>query len=516
MAKLGRAIQMEQAVRTSGAAVRLRARRTRTGSALRLSLSLALALALAGCAGSLDDKPQPLDVSITVPLPPAAPRTTGVDSPAAREHKQLVAYFGGEYHAPAIERFVDEVLVKLAAASDTPSQVYRVTILNSPIVNAFALPSGEIFVTRGLLALANDTSELAAVMAHEIAHVTERHALRRAEIEKTSAVITKAAAVIDDQNRQKNFQNYAQLTLASFSRQQEIDADQVGIRVIAKAGFDPFAASRFLVSLGRATDLRQSLHPGAQAKPDLMATHPSTPERVAHAVAVARGIAAPGIGETGHDKYLAAIDGILYGDDPAQGFVRGRRFIHPKLGFAFTAPEDFVLENSAQAVLGVTPDGSQALRLDSMKVSAETSLESYLASGWIEGLQAQGTPEPTKVNGLTAITVTAKADAWSFRLAAVRVGGEVYRLTFAAKDLTPETDRRFREAIDTFRRITPEDARDVKPMRVAVVTAAAGQGAEALSAGMATPDHPLENFEVLNGLDGSTLEPGRRYKIVVE
>ena len=223
----------------------------------------------------------------------------------------------------------------------------------------------------------------------------------------------------------------------SFSRQQEIDADQVGIRVIAKAGYDPFAASRFLVSLGRATDLRQSLHPGAPSKPDMMATHPSTPERVARAVAVARGIAAPGIGETGHDRYLAAIDGILYGDDPAQGFVRGRRFIHPKLGFAFTAPEDFVLENSAQAVLGVTQDGSQALRLDSMKVSPETGLAAYLASGWIEGLQTQGTPEPIKVNGLSGITVMAKAESWSFRLAAIRVGGDVYRLTFAAKDPEP-------------------------------------------------------------------------------
>ena len=231
---------MEQAVRTSGTAVRAR-KRTGTGSARAGPLAVSrLGRGAGGCAGAIDDKAQPVDISLTVPLPPAAPRTTGVDSPAAREHKQLVAYFGGEYHAPAIERFVDEVLVKLAAASDTPSQVYRVTILNSPIVNAFALPSGEIFVTRGLLALANDTSEVAAVMAHEIAHVTERHALRRAEIEKTSAVITKAAAVIDDQNRQKNFQNYAQLTLASFSRQQEIDADQVGIRVIAKAGLRPF------------------------------------------------------------------------------------------------------------------------------------------------------------------------------------------------------------------------------------------------------------------------------------
>lgn len=491
--------------------------RCASGSApARARLAAALVgLALAGCAPTVEEKLQPMPAALAVPLPPAAPRTTGVDSPAARERKQLVAVFGGEYRAPAVERFLDEVLVKLAAASDTPSQVYRVNVLNSPVVNAFALPSGDIFVTRGLLALADDTSEVAAVMAHEIAHVTERHALRRAEIEKDQAVISKAASVIDDQNRQKSFQSYAQFSLAAFSRQQEIDADAVGIRVIAKAGFDPFAASRFLVSLGRATELRQSIRPGGDAKPDMMATHPSTPERVAKAVAAARAIQAPGQGDTGRDRYLAAIDGLLYGDDPAQGFVRGRRFIHPKLGFAFTAPEGFVLENSAQAVLGVSPDGAEALRLDSLKLAPGQTLDAFIAKGWIDGLQASPA-EPLKVDGLDAVTATAKADSWSFRLAAIRVGSDVYRLTYAAKDLTPEADRRFRDSVDSFRRITPEDARDVKPMSVAVAAAAAGEGADAMAARMAVPDKPLETFEVLNGLDGPALEPGRRYKIVVE
>ena len=428
--------------------------------ARRAAAAVLAVLALAGCASDVVQAPAAVEAA--VPLPPAAPRTTGVDSPAIREHKQLVSYFGGEYKYAPTERLLDEVLGKLAAASDTPGLVYRVTVLNSPVVNAFALPSGNIYVTRGLLALANDTSEIAAVMAHEIAHVTERHAAQRAELEKRSAVISKAADVIDDRSRQKSFKTYAELTLASFSRQQEIDADEVGVRTIARAGYDPFAASRFLVTLGRFTDLRQSIHPNADGgKPDMMATHPSTPERVAHAVAVARGIGAPGLGETGHDRYLAAITGLLYGDDPAEGFVRGRLFIHPKFGFAFTAPEGFVLENSAQAVLGVNEDSTQALRLDRVKVPAETSLQAYLGSGWIDGLVA-ASAEAITVNGLAGATATAKSDAWSFRLAAIRVGGEVYRLTFAAKDLTPEIDRRFRDAIDTFHRTTPDDARDVR------------------------------------------------------
>ena len=475
-------------------------------------LAILLAMLVTGCASLVDDKPKTVQASVAVPS--SAPRTTGVDSAAVREHKQLVAYFGGEYRAAATERYLDDVLTKLANASDTPTQAYKVTILNSPIVNAFALPSGNIYVTRGLLALANDTSEVAAVMAHEIAHVTARHALQRAELEKRSAVISQAADVIDNRDRSKTFKAYAQLSLASFSRLQELEADQIGVHVIARAGYDPFAASRFLVSLGKSTQLRQVTHPGAD-KPDMLATHPSTPERVSAAVAVARSIGAPGIGDTARDKYLAAIEGLLYGDDPAEGFVRGRTFVHPKLGFSFTAPEDFVLENSAQAVLGVTEDGNEALRLDRVHVPAETTLQAYLASGWIEGLQPS-TAEAILVNGLQGVTATAKAETWSFRLAAIRVGNEVYRLTFAAKSLTDDVDHQFRDAIDTFRRITPEEAHDVRPLRIGTVTAAAGDTAEAFANRMAVPDHPLETFKVLNGLDGSALEAGHKYKLVVD
>ncbi len=475
--------------------------------------AVALALVLSACAGLVDEKSVPAAASVAVPA--SAPRTTGVESTAVRQHKQLVSYFGGEYRSAATERFLDEVLVKLAGASDTPGQVYRVTILNSPVVNAFALPSGNIYVTRGLLALADDTSEVAAVMAHEIAHVTARHALQRAELEKRSAVISQAADVIDNRDKSRTFKTYAQLSLASFSRQQEIEADEIGVHVIAKAGFDPFAAARFLVSLGRSTELRQSMHPAGGGKPDMMATHPSTPERVAHAVAVARGIGAPGLGETGHDRYLAALDGMLYGDDPAEGLVLGRQFTHPKLGFAFTAPDAFILENSAQAVLGVTEDGGQALRLDRVHVPADTSLQSYLASGWIEGLQPS-TAETITPNGLPGVTATAKADIWSFRLAAIRLGGEVYRLTFAAKDLSEDADKRFRDAINSFRRVSPEEIRDIRPNRVGVAVAGQADTPETFAARMPFVDRPLETFTVLNGMEsGTPLEPGRRYKLIV-
>ena len=238
--------------------------------------------------------------------PAAAPQTTG-GGPASAERKRLIDAFGGEYSAPATERYLNEVLARLAPASETPSEPYRVTILDSPVVNAFALPSGDIFVTRGLLALANDGSEVAAVMAHEIAHVTAHHAAQRAELEKTAALFTRVSSqVLDRPQEGEEVEARMKLSIAHFSRQQEFEADKIGIGVIAKAGYDPYAASRFLTSLGRWSALRASLIGlGAADKPDMMATHPSTPERVAQAIAEARQVGAPGIGETARDAYLS-------------------------------------------------------------------------------------------------------------------------------------------------------------------------------------------------------------------
>ena len=160
--------------------------------------------------------------------------------------------------------------------------------------------------------------------------------------------------------------------------------------------------------------------------------------------------------------YLAGIDGLVYGEDPSEGFVRGRRFLHPKLGFTFLAPEGFSLDNTAQAVLGVKEGGGQALRLDVVRVPAEQTLAEYLNSGWIENIDPK-TVEDVSVNGLQAATATAKGDQWVFRLYAVRFGTDVYRFIFASKRTTAEIDRAFRESVGTFRRMTLAESQAAKP-----------------------------------------------------
>ena len=373
-------------------------------------------------------------------------------------------------------------------------------------------------MTRGLLSLADDTSEIAAVMAHEIGHITARHAAQRAEFEKTTALFTKVnAQLLAQRQAQDEAEARSKLAIASFSRQQEFEADQIGIKTIAKAGYDPYAAARFLTALGEWSALRASVSgAGSADRPDMMATHPSTPERIAQATAEARQFGAPGSGETGRNGYLAAIDGVAFGDDPSQGVVRDNAFIHPKLGFAFDAPDGFSLDNQSAALIGVGEAGGEALRLDSVAIGESTPVASAIGSGWIDGVKTTAI-EPKEIAGLEAATAVAQGQQWSFRLGAIRLNGRLYRLIFAAHTLSPTVDLRFMASLNSFRLINAQDLALAVPQKVRIVEAKPGDTTETLAARMAFLPRPVDQFLILNGLErGAALVSGQRYKIVAQ
>ena len=391
-------------------------------------------------------------------------------------------------------------------------------MLNSPIVNAFALPSGDIFVTRGLLALADDTSEIAAVMAHEIGHITAHHAAQRAEFEKTAALFTRVnSQVLAHYQAQDEAEARSKLAIARFSRQQEFEADQIGIKTIARAGYDPYGAARFLTALGEWSALRASVAgAGSADRPDMMATHPSTPERVAQAVAEARQFGEPGTGETGRNAYLNAIDGLAFGDDPSQGVVRDNLFIHPRLGFAFEAPEGFTLDNQSAALIGVGEAGGEALRLDSIPIADSATAASAIGSGWIDGVKTTSI-EAKQIAGLEAATAVAQGEQWSFRLGAVRLNGRLYRLIFAAHTLSPAVDSRFMASLNSFHLLNAQDSALAAAQKIKIVEAGSGDTPETLAARMAFLPQSIDQFLILNGLErGAALVPGQRYKIVVQ
>ena len=471
-----------------------------------LLLAALLALATAACSSAPGSR-QVLKL-------PDLPKLTASSSQVDREHQRVLAAYGGAYQNPKLEAKIAGVVARLVAASDRPEMTYKVTILNSPSINAFALPSGQLYVTRGLLGLANDSSELASVLSHEIAHVVARHAAIREERERRTELISNVNDLLSDPQVGAMALARSKLELATFSRAQEFEADAIGVSLAARSGYDPYGAARLLNAMGRNAELRTAAH--GERPLEFMSSHPATPERVKNAQNNARRYGPTGSGERDKADYLAAVDGLLYGENPADGFVRGRRFLHPRLGFAFSAPEGFVLDNTSSAVLGLKDGAAEALRLDVVNVQPDQSLIEYLNSGWIEGIEA-GSVEELSVNGLPAATATAKGDQWAFRLYAIRFGSEVYRFIFAAKPRSAEIDRAFRETVQTFRRLSLAEIQSVKPLRLAVVRVATGETPEQIAARMAPVERPLERFRILNGLDANErLKPGDFVKLIVE
>ncbi|GLQ54147.1 M48 family metalloprotease [Devosia nitrariae] len=445
---------------------------------------------------------------------PAVEPQAGSDEEAigAREHPRIIAAFGGVYSDRQAEIMIARIVSRLLAAADQPNAQFQVTILDSPEVNAFALPGGYIYVTRGILALASDTSELAAVLAHEIAHVTLRHARARTDRNRTTAIVDRViTAVFGGDASTDAAASRSRMSMAAFNQNQELEADREGIEIAGKAGYDPHAAARFLGVMGRFAAFSAGSDTGA----GFLSSHPSTPDRIQKAADTARRIfGAPGVGETDRKGYMDGIGGLTFGDSPSQGSIVGRQFIHPGARFTFTVPQGYTLQTSQNAVVGVAGDG-EAVRFDSTSVPAGQSLTDYLKSGWIAGLKAE-TVKAESHNGIEMATGLAETDQWHFRVSVARLDGSVYRFIFAAKSDSRRFAQGAEQTLASFRRTTSADLSGIRKVALRIVTARPGDTADTLARQMAGLARGPELFYIINNLyPGDPVTPGQDYKMVV-
>jgi predicted Zn-dependent protease len=469
-------------------------------------------------------------VITTLLLAPGAAAAPPV-APAGSESQRILAAYGGVYDDPRLQARLAGILVHLGAASGRLDLRFKVTILNSPAIGSFALPDGQLYVTRGLLALASDDADAAGVLSHGMAHVIARHA---ALLEEERRKIERGGNANDAQGSSQDAANAGarpKITPADLGRALETEADTMAMDLLAKAGYDPVGGPRMLNAIALNTELRSSVSdaPPNVAPLDLMFSHAATPDpqRVTTALIAAlqlvpRGGKARDMGDKA--AWLHHIDGMTYGHDADGGFVRGRNFIQPRLGFSFMAPEGFVLDVTAQTVEGSNEGAGQTLRFEAVKVPADRSLIEYLNSGWIDDIE-DGSVEELLVNGLPAATATAAGDRRS-RIYVVRLGSEAYRFIFvtrssdpvdsAADDAFRKADHSFRESIQTFRRLS-EREKEARPLRLKIVKVQPGDTVESLAAAMAFTDHQVERFQALNGLPPVVKpKPGDLVKIVVE
>lgn len=443
----------------------------------------------------------------------------------AEEHPKILAEFGGAYsEKPNLNAYVTQLGNAVAANAERKDVQYTFTVLNSPDINAFALPGGYVYITRGLLTLANNEAEIAGVLGHEIGHVNARHtAERMGQAQKASiwsGLGVAAATLLGGETLGQLATGVAQegsaMYLGTHSQEQEFEADSLGVRYLSKASYDPQAMATFLDSLNNETTLEARMA-GASTEVDsftqMKQSHPRTPDRVQRAIAEANvPVENP---QVNRDRFLQQIDGMIWGADPREGVVEGSTFIHPDLKFAFDAPQGLELQNSPSAVIG---QGNNAVMVFSIADPAPSgSLAQFVAEGGkvsdVQSFQVNGMEAAT---GVTTGTIGETPVA--IRLVAIRQGAEsVYQFIYATPPANFKAmDQRFLASAQSFREISAQDAAGYAPKRIRVVTVRDGDTVSSLAQQMQVDEAPAEWFRVLNHLGaGDQLEAGQQVKIVV-
>lgn len=445
----------------------------------------------------------------------------------AEEHPKILAEFGGAYsEIPALNTYVDSVGQFVAATAERQDVKYTFTVLNSSDINAFALPGGYVYVTRGLLGLAVNEAEMAGVLGHEIGHVNARHTAERMGQQQKAQMGVLAGVLLGtllggEQGGQLGGQlgtEAAQNYLGSYSQDQEFEADTLGVRYLKRATYDPQAMATFLGALNADTHLEAKLA-GNEAAADaysMKQSHPRTADRVQRAIDAA-GPATPGDTMLARNEFLTKINGILWGEDPNDGIVKGREFIHPGLRFTFTAPQGFKLQNQPSQVVG---KGKNAVMIFDMAPKNIGDLATYVQSQWNPKAKVSDI-QRINVNGMEGATGIAQGSVSNtpatFRLVAIRFpDNHVYRFLFAAPTNSfGSADAGFGAAVNSFRQLAANEATGFKPMRIRVVEVKQGDTIDSLAARMVVPEAKTEWFKVINRLDqGQPLQAGQLVKIV--
>ena len=473
-------------------------------------------MALAGCMSAGAKVP-----SASTPITPAEAKQ------GAEAHPQLLAEFGGAMSGPQAA-YVEQVGKNIAVQSGLGGarDSFTVSLLNSPVNNAFAIPGGYIYTTRQLVTLMNSEAELAGVLGHEVGHVAARHSQRRQQAATTNTLLGLGGAILSGlllgdsgigQTLSRTFLQGSQLLTLKFSRKQELEADGLGIDYLGRAGYDRRAMASVLASLAAQNALDARLSGQNASVPEWASTHPDPASRVQNALAKA---GTPGTNAVSNrDTFLTRIDGLRYGDDPAQGVIEGSTFIHPELRLAFTAPQGFYMVNGTRAVSIQGQAGKAQMTSAAYNGNLETYVRSaFAAAGGENSNLAPQTLERTTVNGLPAVYGTARVNNGNSQVDLVVFAYEfardrAYHFVAIAPAGRAAT---FNPMFQSMRRITTAEAGAVVPRKFQVVTVARGDTVASLARRMAYDSAQEERFRVLNALSGTaTVTPGQKVKLVV-
>ena len=448
-----------------------------------------------------------------------------------KAHQQVMAEYR-RYPNDAVQTYVNELGQRLAAQSHRSQLDWHFTVVDSPEVNAFALPGGYIYVTRGLMAYMDSEADLAGVIGHEIGHVTARHSAQRATRQQTAGLGVMAASLLGVllESRMPGAgrlagelsQGVAAGYVARYSREQELQADQLGAEYLARNHYDPknmVDVIQVLKSQERyAAEAAQAEGRAAPAQSNWLSSHPSNDQRLAEIAHIAAQYTDV-YGEDQRARYLKTIDGMAFGESSEQGLTRGQNFYHIGLGIALTAPPGWKVANTADAVMLVKPSNDAALVMMLAPPDAGTDHEQIIRALFkpTQGQMERYTLGAMQATHFVGTLTTAQGQTRGMEATIVTgPDNHHYVLTYAAKDAQSLAGARtdLRAAEGSFRPITAADRTAARPWSLRVVPTPAG-GLRELAAKSPLTHYAEQQLQLLNGYyGGGEPAPGTPIKIV--
>ena len=443
---------------------------------------------------------------------------------AQRGNAELVQALGGAETGPRTA-YVQAVGRRVGAQSGIANagQALHFTTLNSAVENAFSLPGGYVYVTRQLMGLMDDESELAFALGHEVGHIAANHAHIREQYASRSplGVFGQIIGAIFGSGISDVLTARSKLDLLSFSRDQEYQADTLGLRYMIGAGYDPAGASDMLAALSRQSAIEARVQGRSNRQtPEWASTHPLSENRMQRALSEARATGRLGKGLRNRDQFLGELEGLYVDDDPAQGVIEGPTFTHPDLRIQFSVPQGYLMSNGTDAVTISGSAGKAQFRGGQFSGNLDNAV--LVAFRQLAGGQANfpvPLPQHVTINGMPTAITTARVntDGGTVDASVAAYQWDPQRVYYFVM-LTPAGYgvRPFATMINSLRRISPAEAAAIRPRVIHIATVRPGDTVQSLSSRMAYRDFKLERFLSLNGLAAnSLLVPGRKVKLVV-